>query len=181
MAIFRGILLQMICQHNELIPYCYSKMKSSLSSVLSDLATLNSLLETFCERVTRCYIVIDGLDECGDGAKEVLDIVKKLVNKAENHSRGKLRIALFSRPIPGIRKSLPEAEIFALEPEHTKVDIQNYCHYRTRELAKFNFGDADFNELVERITIRSDGMHWTIYYLWKILTSQAFFCSQDWS
>ncbi|KAJ5195940.1 zinc finger protein [Penicillium cf. viridicatum] len=145
-------------RHTELIPYCYTKMKSSLSSILSDLSTINTLLETLCERISRLYIVIDGLDECGEGKKDVLETFKNLVKKAEVMSPGKLRVVFLSRPAPEIKSSLPEAQIFALEPENTKIDIHKYCQYRTRELAKFDFGDNILNDVIERICIRADGI-----------------------
>lgn len=132
--ILRGILLQLICRHTELIPYFYIKMKSSLSSILSDLSTINTLLETLCERISRLYVVIDGLDECGDRKKDVLETFKNLVKKAEVISPGKLRVVFLSRPAPEIKNSLPAAQVFALEPENTKINIQKYCQYRMREL-----------------------------------------------
>lgn len=156
-VILRGILLQLICRHTELIPYCYTKMKSSLSSILSDLSTINTLLETICERISQLYFVIDGLDECGEGKKDVLETFKNLVEKAEAISPGKLRVVFLSRPAPEIKNSLPEAQVFTLEPENTKIDIQKYCQYRTRELAKFDFGDNILHDVIERICTRADG------------------------
>ncbi|KAF3403455.1 hypothetical protein F1880_009527 [Penicillium rolfsii] len=157
-AILRSILLQFLCRHRELIPYCHAKMKSSLSSILSDLSTINTILETFCERISRWYVVIDGLDECGEGKKDVLETFRNLVKKAEALSPGKLQVAFLSRPAPEIKKSLPEAQVFALEPEYTKVDIQKYCQHRTRELAKFDFGGDILNDVIEKICIRADGI-----------------------
>ncbi|KAJ6086756.1 zinc finger protein [Penicillium canescens] len=100
----------------------------------------------------------DGLDECGEGKKDVLETFKNLVKKAEVISPGKLRVVFLSRPAPEIKNSLPEAQVFALEPENTKIDIQKYCRYRTRELAKFDFGDNILNDVIERICIRADGI-----------------------
>lgn len=132
LAILRSILLQLVYRHNELIPYCYAKMKSSLSSILSDLSTINTMLETFCERISRWYVVIDGLDECGEGKKDVLDIFKNLVKKAEALSPGKLRVAFLSRPAPEIKNPFPEAQFFALEPENTKVIIRRRLRRSSR-------------------------------------------------
>lgn len=60
-------------------------------------------------------------------------------------------------PAPEIKNSLPMAQVFALEPDSTKIDIQKYCQHRTRELAKFDFGDNILNDVIERICIRADG------------------------
>ncbi|KAJ5533797.1 zinc finger protein [Penicillium freii] len=100
----------------------------------------------------------DGLDECGEGKKDVLETFKNLVEKAEVISPGKPRVVFLSRPAPEIKNSLPEAQVFTLEPENTKMDIRKYCQYRTRELAKFDFGDNILDDVIERICIRADGI-----------------------
>lgn len=89
--------------------------------------------------------------------EDVLETFQNLVKKAEIVSPEKLWVAFLSRPAPEIKNSLPEAQVFAIEPENTKVDIQKYCQYRARELAKFGFGDNILNEVIERICIRADG------------------------
>lgn len=132
-------------------------MKSSLTSILSDLSTINTLLETFCERLPQCYFVIDGLDECGEGRKEVLETFKNLVRQSELLSPGRIRVLFLSRPAPKIKNSLVEAQVLALQPEHTEASIRNYCRYRTRELAKFEYGDEVLNNVADRICTRADG------------------------
>lgn len=180
-AILRGILLQLVCQHTELIPYCYAKMESSFSSSLSDLSTMNTLLETFCERISRLYVVIDGLDECGDGKKDLLETFKSLVEKAEVLSPGKIRVVFLSRPVPEIKNSLPNSQVLVLETENTKDDIQKYCQHRTRELVKFDLGDSILNDVVDRICFRADGKSGIHIHLEIELTFQVSFCSQNWS
>ncbi|OQD65820.1 hypothetical protein PENPOL_c005G06642 [Penicillium polonicum] len=122
---------------------------------------LASVLIEACLQKTDCttsYFYCNGLDECGEGKKDVLETFKNLVKKAEAISPGKLRVVFLSRPAPEIKNSLPEAQVFTLEPENTKIDIQKYCQYRTRELAKFDFGDNILNDVIERICIRADGI-----------------------
>ncbi|CAG8930839.1 unnamed protein product [Penicillium salamii] len=157
LVILRSILFQLLCAHNDLVPYCHAKMKSSLTSVLSDFPTLNALLGTFFERTQRCFVVIDGLDECDKGGKDVLGTLRNLVRKADLLAPGRLRVAFFSRPSPEIKKSLPEAQAFAIEPERTRFDIEKYCHHRTRELVKFDFERSILKEVIEKICVRADG------------------------
>ncbi|KAL3477934.1 hypothetical protein BJX99DRAFT_225121 [Aspergillus californicus] len=157
-AVLRGILLQLVRKHSELVPYCHAKMKSSLSPTLSDLSTAHTLIETFCIRIPHLYIIVDGLDECEEGRKDVLETFKSLIKKKETYSPGTLRILFLSRPMPEIKAAVPEAAILALGPEHNMIDIQRYCQRRTRELEKFEFSNEILNEAVDRICTRADGM-----------------------
>ncbi|KAL4786749.1 hypothetical protein BJX76DRAFT_354925 [Aspergillus varians] len=158
LAILRGILLQLIYQHHELVPYCHFKRKSARTHTLSDLSTAYTLIEIFCERISRLYMIIDGLDECEEGRKDLLDTFKSLLKKTEGHSPGRLRLLFLSRPLNEIKTAVPSAAILALGPEHNKEDIQRYCRRRTCELEKFEFGDVILNKVVEKICIKADGM-----------------------
>jgi hypothetical protein len=157
-AVVRGILAQLVHQHRELVPYCRSKWKNSRIPTLTDLSVASTLLETFCERIPRLYMVIDGLDECENGRKDLLETFKNLINKSDKHSPGKLRVLFLSRPMPEIKNAVPEAAILPLGPEHNRADIKQYCQRRSRELQKFEFNDDALNEVLERICIQADGI-----------------------
>ncbi|KAL2808471.1 hypothetical protein BJX63DRAFT_439377 [Aspergillus granulosus] len=156
-AVLRGLLLQLVDQPRELVPYCQSKWKSSRISTLTDLSVAIALMETFCERIPRMYMVIDGLDECENGRKDLLEILKNLTKKSDRYSPGKLRV-LLSRPMPEIKNAVPEAAILPLGPEHNKLDIEKYCKHRSREFQKMDFPDEVLNEVIERICVKADGM-----------------------
>ncbi|KAB8225072.1 hypothetical protein BDV33DRAFT_164515 [Aspergillus novoparasiticus] len=157
-AVLRGILLQLARQHRELIPYCYAKIKSSGSLMLSDLSTANGILEVFCERIPRLNVVIDGVDECEEQRKDLIDIFRILVRKNEIYAKGKLRVLFLSRPMNEVKNALPEAEMLALEPEHNRQDIQKYCERRKREFQKFGFDNEYLKDVVQIICTRADGM-----------------------
>lgn len=158
LSVLRGILLQLIPKDEDLVPYCLSKKKGSHTSNISDLSTAQTLVETFCERVPRLNVVIDGLDECEEARKDLLEVFKYLMKKAEDSSPGKLRILLLSRPLPEIRSAIPNASVIALEPENTMEDIRNYCQQRrARELEKFRSEEWLVNKAVDTICIKSNG------------------------
>ncbi|KAL4905333.1 hypothetical protein BDW74DRAFT_152447 [Aspergillus multicolor] len=158
LAILRGLLLQLIYQHRELVPYCHAKMKASRTPTLTDISTAHALIDTFCERIPRLYMVVDGLDELEEGRKDLLETFKNLIRKTEIYAQGKLRVLFFSRPMPEIKNAIPDAAILALGPDHNKEDIKRYCQRRTCELKKFDFSDAVINDVVDRVCIKADGM-----------------------
>ncbi|KAI9376649.1 hypothetical protein BJX61DRAFT_530663 [Aspergillus egyptiacus] len=159
LAVLRSILLQLVCQHSELVPYCHSKRRGSVSPNLTDISTAISLIETFCERIPHLNIIIDGLDECGEGRKDLLEILKNLIHKKSGvQSPGKIRILLLSRPMPEIKNAIPEASVLSLGPEHNKADIQAYCRRRSREFEKFQAPREIITDALDRICIRADGM-----------------------
>jgi hypothetical protein len=103
-------------------------------------------------------MVVDGLDECENGRKDLLETFKNLINKSDRLSPGKLRVLFLSRPMPEIKSAVPEAAILPLGPEHNRADIKQYCRRRSRELQKFEFNDDALNEVLERICIQADGI-----------------------
>lgn len=158
LSVLRGILLQLIPKDEDLVPYCLSKKRSSHTSNISDLSTAQTLIETFCERLPRLNMVIDGLDECEYARKELLETFKNLIKKAEDSSPGKLRVLFLSRPLPEIRSAIPNASVIALEPANTMGDIRSYCQQRrTRELEKFQSEERLINDAVDTICIKSHG------------------------
>ncbi|KAE8136488.1 hypothetical protein BDV38DRAFT_272074 [Aspergillus pseudotamarii] len=157
-AVLRGILLQLARQHRELTPYCHAKIKSSGSLMLSDLSTASGILEVFCERISRLNVVIDGIDECEEQRKDLIDIFRILVRKNEIYAKGKLRVLFLSRPMNEVKNAIPEAEMFALEPDHNRQDIQKYCGHRKREFQKFGFTNEYLKDVVQIICTRADGM-----------------------
>ncbi|KAL4885914.1 hypothetical protein BJY04DRAFT_230145 [Aspergillus karnatakaensis] len=158
-AVLRGILLQLIRKHQELVPYCHARMKSSHSPFLSDISAAYTLIETFCERIPKVFMIIDGLDECEEGRKDLLETFKSLIRKTESYAPGKLRALFLSRPLNEIKNAVPDAAILALTPEHNKADIQKYCQARSVELEeKFNFTAQELVEPMNRICIRANGM-----------------------
>ncbi|KAJ0423899.1 hypothetical protein BJY00DRAFT_277634 [Aspergillus carlsbadensis] len=157
-AVLRGILAQLVKRHQELAPYCRSKRKTSGVSTLTDLSVASTLIETFCERVPRLYIVIDGLDECEKGLKDLLVTLKNLVTKSDKYSPERLRVLLLSRTMTEIMSTVPDAAILPLKPSHNSADIKQYCQLRSRELQKFDFSEEALDNVLERICIQADGM-----------------------
>ena len=172
-AVLRDILLQLARQHRELTPYCHAKIKSSGSLMLSDLSTASGILEVFCERISRLNVVIDGIDECEEQRKDLIDIFRILVRKNEIYAKGKLRVLFLSRPMNEVKNAIPEAEMFALEPDHNRQDIQKYCEHRKREFQKFGFTSEYLKDVVQIICTRADGKSekWILKY---IVTSDIF-------
>jgi hypothetical protein len=158
-SIFRGILSQLVRQHNELVPYCYEKKRNSDSPTLSSLPPAKTILNTFCERIPNLYIIIDAIDECesSEQRKFVLDIFKDLVKKSDGYSSGKLRVLFLSQSTPEIKDALPSADILTLTPEDNKKGIWKYCQLRIREMRKFKLNKDEIKAVVEMTCARADG------------------------
>ncbi|KAE8378508.1 hypothetical protein BDV26DRAFT_281035 [Aspergillus bertholletiae] len=157
-AVLRGILLQLVRQHRELTPYCHAKIKGAGSLMLSDLLTASSILEVYCERIAQLNVIIDGVDECEEQRKDLIDIFRSLARKGGIYSKGRLRVLFLSRPMNEIKNAIPEAEIIALEPGHNRQDILKYCERRKREFQKFGFDNEYLKNVVQIICARADGM-----------------------
>jgi hypothetical protein len=64
-AVFRGILDQLLDQYPLLLPYCHTRQSTSGEPSLRSLTLAKKLLDDFCLTIPKLYIIVDGLDECG--------------------------------------------------------------------------------------------------------------------
>ncbi|KAH8689020.1 putative zinc finger protein [Talaromyces proteolyticus] len=161
--IIRSVLLQLIRQHPNLVPYCHERMTQSNTPVLSGLPTAESILKVFCEIIPHLYVVIDGIDECEsrEQRKQLFDTFSKSVLKYDGATTGRHRVLWFSQPqTEDIKKAFSTNEkcTLSLTARHNEKDIQKYCQLRARELLKFDFSPDTLKRVLEMISSRADGM-----------------------
>jgi hypothetical protein len=65
MAVARSVLAQVLSQNSHLLPYFHEKACVSGDAVLSSTAVAEEMLQTALNSCGRVYLIIDGLDECG--------------------------------------------------------------------------------------------------------------------
>jgi len=128
LAVYKGLLRQIIAQHPHLLPHAYEKRLSNSDPLLRSQLLAKQMLETFCADIDYQYFIIDGLDECEVGErKEILKFFVKLAETCELQKPGKLRVLFSSQDQAEIRKILNDSKtrpsIFSLNPDHNKDDI----------------------------------------------------------
>ncbi|KAF1984564.1 hypothetical protein K402DRAFT_336237 [Aulographum hederae CBS 113979] len=169
LSILKGLLAQMVIQEPKLIPYFYSKAKSSGQGTLIAHQLTQSLLRISCKRMHKQFIVIDGLDECPREERRVLlSFLSEIVEEIENDEPGKLRVLIVSRDEMDIREIFSKlshtranfvVEQFALRQKDNKDEIESFVNRRTDIIqAKFRLCDEEA-DCIKRLTLaRTDGM-----------------------
>ncbi|KAI9858937.1 MAG: hypothetical protein M1813_007239 [Trichoglossum hirsutum] len=126
-SIFKGLLNQLLSQCRDLVPYCHDRHLSSGELTLTSPGLTKQLLELFCQRIQKQYIIIDGLDECDPTERKlVLSFLNVMVDRCDMYQPGKLRVLFVSQDYNDIRKALPTAAIISLGPTDNENDIKAY-------------------------------------------------------
>jgi hypothetical protein len=163
-SIFRGILSQLLNQCRELIPYCYDKFLSSGDLTLTTQSLAEQLLRLFCEKITKQFVIIDGLDECDSAQRKlVLSFFMTMVDRCDEREPGKLRVLFVSQHFPDIEKALQTATVLKLTSEDNKNDIKAYVRDWCGKIQQKYDLEMDKVEYIQESTcIRSKGTFDTV-------------------
>lgn len=143
-------------QHSEdLIPFCHDEMNKSGESTLVTEALAKKLLQIFCERIPKQYIIVDGLDECSPASRQSLvKILTEVVDTCDRNSNlGKPRLLIVSQRLGDIEKSLMTANSMEFGREDNRGDIKQFVQLRAKEL-KRNFDlEVELTARIEEFTL----------------------------
>lgn len=158
-SIYRGLLSQLLNHCRELIPYCYDKFLSSGDLTLTTPSLAERLLSLFCEKITKQFVIIDGLDECDPAQRKLaLQFFTTMVGRCDEHEPGKLRVLFVSQHYPDIEKALQTAAVLKLKSEDNKSDIKAYVHDWCGKIQQeFDLEMEDIEYIQESTCIRSNG------------------------
>jgi hypothetical protein len=147
-------------QCSDLVPYCYERYLSSGELTLSSATLTKQLLDLFCERITKLYFVIDGLDECEKTERKlVLQALMTIIEKCDGYQPGKLRLLVVSQDVPDIRKALLAAAVMSVEPKDNEQDIKRYIGEWTAKIQKHHDIDDGQAKFIKHSTFaRAKGM-----------------------
>ena len=75
--------------------------------MLRSLALATKMLEDLCLSLPKIFIVVDGLDECGQTErKQILDVLTGLVSQCDVLEAGRLRLVVVSQDFVDIKRAL---------------------------------------------------------------------------
>ncbi|KAN0096736.1 hypothetical protein V8E51_015541 [Hyaloscypha variabilis] len=162
-SIYRGLLSQLMNQYRELIPYCYDKYVSSGEVSLCSIELAEQLLKTFLEKISKHFIIIDGLDECHSAKRKLLlKFLNSTVNEYDDRTGevlGTLRVLLVSQNFPDIATALQTASILTITMEDNKNDIKSFVHELSKKIReKFSLSTQQAEFIEDSTCIRAQGM-----------------------
>lgn len=158
-AVLKGVLKQLLLQCCDLVPYCHDKLQSSGDIILTSASLTQSLLELFCEGVTKQRFIIDGLDECDPPQrKSIMSFFTEMVDKCDRHQPGKLRVLFVSQDYPDIKNALKTAAVISLGPVDNADDIKRYVkHWAMKIQGKFGLGSEQTEALKDLTCHKAQG------------------------
>ena len=162
--VFSSLLAQLAVQHVEafrLLQDYYERCRSL--SALSRAPELQPLIELFHEMAKQfevVYVIVDGLDECGDNAINVTEALSSLEGLGL-FGRGKLAITLLSRDEVDIRALLIK-RFSHIKIAARSIDLQLFVSEemdRRMNVGDLEIGDASLKDVImDRLIDRADGM-----------------------
>jgi hypothetical protein len=154
-GILKGLVDQLLDQHSDLLPPCYSRRTSSGEPVLRSLHQAKTLFEDCCLAIPKLFVVVDGLDECEQGErKHTLDIFMDIVSRHDTHAQGKLRVLIVSQDYSDIRRGFHTTSNNKLTPRtiqlsdtDVEADISTYVRVWVDRIAlRFSSGECPFTD-----------------------------------
>jgi hypothetical protein len=183
-SILKGLLSQLITQSRDLVPYCYDKYQASGEVTLTSAGPAKQLLELLWQRISKQFVIIDGLDECSPMERKlVLSFFTLLVDRFDAKEPGKLRVLFVSQDENDIGKALSTAAWIPLIPRDNANDIKLFVRsWSTRLRQKFQLDNAQVEYIVDSTCARADGMGYLPSSTTDIaeIDSQACSCSPSW-
>ncbi len=127
--------------------------------------TAKQLLQLFCEKTTKLFLVVDGLDECSETERRVLaDYLNELVEKSEASTPGKLRLLIVSQMEGDIKKLLFNAATLTISSEHNGDDIRAFVDQKMISIAEaFELDKAETEHVASATCARASGACIPVY------------------
>ena len=152
-SVFRSLLNQLLTQCRDLVPYCCDKKSSSGELTLASTYLTTQILELFCLKIPKQYIIIDGLDECETvERKQILAFFNRLVGRCDDYDPGKLRVLFVSQDYPDISKALPTAGILSMKQGDNENDIKGFVNKWAKDIQVKHELDDDQIEYIKLST-----------------------------
>lgn len=168
-----------------MLSFLFEKVLASAEVNLSTQKLAQELLEA-CLKDKRCYIVLDGLDECS--RNQQLHITKWLRKFVEDSAASEpSRCVFLSQDDASTRPLLSTLPTLHIEPAQNRQDIQAFCDIRVASMKeKFALTPSEMVSVSAKTTVAANGtyiahsraLRGTIAVLTKL---QACSCLQNWS
>lgn len=165
-GMLRAFLVQLLYQDDTLIDRIYQSCCSTGTSELRSPSVLKSLTQECLKTQRQCLIVLDGLDECGDGQnarqEEANDIIQWFQNSLMPNCNSEgccIRLLLVGQRDGVIDQCLSTYPSIKLDTigAHAR-DIHEYAVSRSSEIRKrFSLSYDIQSEIVNKVTKASKG------------------------
>lgn len=187
-SLLRTLISQLLQKTPDLLPYVYDTAAHDGESRLVDEETAKRCLQLCLDACFRCYIVIDGLDECErDARREISRVLRDTIESQPSNDADRLRALFISQDDSAARRDLCDLPSLKITPDHNNTDIRNFVQSRVDVLGQtFYLSPLRRHEMTDTICEIADGTFASENRLENLLTlisfCQAYFCTPNsWS
>lgn len=165
-GMLRAILVQLLHQDNVLVEHFYQKCFSNSTSGTMTLSALKELALESLKSQKYCLIILDGLDECGDGlnarheeSKGIIEWFKESVIPKSHSEGGHIRLLLAGQRDGVLDQHLRAYPVIKLDAADAHLhDIRDYAVSRASEIRRrFSLSYENQTEIINRVTATSKG------------------------
>ncbi|KAI6471127.1 hypothetical protein MCOR15_001015 [Pyricularia oryzae] len=164
--ILRAILSQLLNAHQsdpnlpDLSPYYYDEGLAKDGVLLKSVKLCKSLVKLILRNIPKAYIVLDGLDECDSNQrKQILEFLIETIKSCDGQQPGSLRLLIFSRNEPDIKRHLGAETQISIMPENVESDIGIYVTYQSHLIKEqHDLEESEREYIAQHVTDRAQGM-----------------------
>lgn len=158
-SLLRTILVQLIQQNEELLPYVYDACCSSTEVTVDSPSLLKQLVEVLLRSCASTCIIIDGIDECEEAEekKMVAWFLATLKNLTEDNART-IRLLFISQRDKVTESLLKRSSVIPLESKYHQEDIQAYArHWSLQIQQKFGIPESSATQIGTHVAAQAQG------------------------
>jgi len=158
MAVARSILAQILSQNPHLLPYFHEKAYLSNGTVLSSTDIADEMLQTTLNSCERTYLIIDGLDECGQTERtKISSRFLRITQALAPADMGSIRCFFVSQDDGTARKTLGDLPTIKITTEN-KEDLKDFAAVWHEKIeAKFGKLRSNDTHIATIISARAQG------------------------
>ncbi|KAG9249645.1 uncharacterized protein F5Z01DRAFT_473127 [Emericellopsis atlantica] len=171
-AIVRGLLLQLVQQHPQLIEHVLPKYEERKDRAFDSFDAVWTMFTKACadKGTGRKYCIVDALDECAQDEQEtLLKQIEETFGGDQSSGRLNVSILLTSRPYPEIERFLsrfPKKNLVSFD--ESKRDIDKFIDEKVARLKRNNkYTDSLAGNIMQVLRDKADGI-----FLWVGLVCQ---------
>lgn len=125
-GIIKALVDQLLDQHPYMLPPFHTRRSTSGEPVLRSYSMAAKMLNDICITLPKTYIIIDGLDECGQPErKQTLETLMEIVSRCDVIEAGKLRLLVVSQEYVDIRRAFFGSGALKLAPKVLHVSHED--------------------------------------------------------
>ncbi|KAF2664316.1 hypothetical protein BT63DRAFT_105847 [Microthyrium microscopicum] len=168
LSILTGLLVHMVSQERSLVPFFFSKINSSGQETLKSHQLAEGLFRISCERISKHFVMIDGLDESPSKERKLLlSFLAEVVEHMEEQP-GSFRLLIASQCEPDIAEALHKSsqkrpsfsiQNLAIQQKDNKEEIESFVNERVGRIeAKFDLEIQQSECIKKLVSTRANGM-----------------------